>query len=60
MRLWKSLRAQINKIDMSTPQLLEETDAEMILELETLGYFKCIFLSYYNLSVLLSILPNFF
>ena len=35
--------AQINKIDMSTPQLLAETDAKMIQELNTLGYFKYIF-----------------
>ena len=34
---------QIYKIDMSTPQLLAETDAKMILELNTLGYFKYIF-----------------
>jgi len=34
--------AQINKIDMSTPQLLAETDAKMIQELNTLGYFKYI------------------
>ena len=37
--------AQINKIDMSTPQLLAETDAQMIQELNTLGYFKYIFLT---------------
>jgi O-antigen biosynthesis protein WbqP len=37
--------AQINKIDMSTPQLLAETDAKMIHELNTLGYFKYIFLT---------------
>lgn len=35
--------AQINKIDMSTPQLLAETDAKMIQELNSLGYFKYIF-----------------
>jgi O-antigen biosynthesis protein WbqP len=35
--------AQINKIDMSTPQLLAETDASMIQELNTFGYFKYIF-----------------
>ena len=34
--------AQINKIDMSTPQLLAETDAKMIQELSALGYFKYI------------------
>jgi lipopolysaccharide/colanic/teichoic acid biosynthesis glycosyltransferase len=37
--------AQINKIDMSTPQLLAETDAKMIQSLNTLGYFKYIFLT---------------
>ena len=37
--------AQIKKIDMSTPQLLAETDAKMIHELNTLGYFKYIFLT---------------
>jgi O-antigen biosynthesis protein WbqP len=37
--------AQINKIDMSTPQLLAETDAQMIQALNTLGYFKYIFLT---------------
>ncbi|MBS4063674.1 MAG: sugar transferase [Chitinophagaceae bacterium] len=37
--------SQINKIDMSTPQLLAETDAKMIQELNTLGYFKYIFLT---------------
>ena len=34
--------AQINKIDMSTPKLLAETDSKMIQELHTLGYFKFI------------------
>ncbi len=37
--------AQINNIDMSTPQLLAETDAKMIQELNTLSYFKYIFLT---------------
>lgn len=37
--------AQINKIDMSTPKLLAETDAKMIQELNILGYFKYIFLT---------------
>lgn len=37
--------AQINKIDMSTPQYLAETDAMMIQELNTLVYFKYIFLT---------------
>ena len=40
--------AQINKIDMSTPQLLSETDAKMIHELNTLGYFKYIFLTVFG------------
>ena len=40
--------AQINKIDMSTPQLLAETDANMIQELNTLGYFKYIFLTVFG------------
>ena len=40
--------AQINKIDMSTPQLLAETDAKMILALNTLGYFKYILLTVYG------------
>jgi lipopolysaccharide/colanic/teichoic acid biosynthesis glycosyltransferase len=37
--------AQINKIDMSTPKLLAETDAKMIHEWNTLSYFKYIFLT---------------
>jgi lipopolysaccharide/colanic/teichoic acid biosynthesis glycosyltransferase len=40
--------AQINKIDMSTPQLLAETDAKMIQGLNTLGYFKYIFLTVFG------------
>ncbi len=40
--------AQINKIDMSTHQLLAETDAKMIEELNTLGYFKYIFLTVFG------------
>jgi O-antigen biosynthesis protein WbqP len=40
--------AQINKIDMSTPQLLAETDTQMIHELNTLGYFKYIFLTVFG------------
>ena len=40
--------AQINKIDMSTPQLLAETDAKMIQGLNTLGYFKYIFLTLFG------------
>jgi O-antigen biosynthesis protein WbqP len=37
--------AQINKIDMSTPQLLAETDREMISQLSIFTYFKYIFLT---------------
>jgi O-antigen biosynthesis protein WbqP len=40
--------AQINKIDMSTPKLLAETDAKMIQELNTLGYFKYILLTVFG------------
>ena len=40
--------AQINKIDMSTPQLLAETDAKMIQELNTLAYLKYIFLTVFG------------
>ena len=40
--------AQINKIDISTPQLLAEIDAKMIQELNTLGYFKYIFLTVFG------------
>jgi lipopolysaccharide/colanic/teichoic acid biosynthesis glycosyltransferase len=40
--------AQINKIDMSTPQFLADTDAKMIQELNTLGYFKYIFLTVFG------------
>ena len=37
--------SQINKIDMSTPQLLAETDAKMINDLNVWYYFKYIFLT---------------
>ena len=37
--------AQINKIDMSTPQLLAENDEQMIKELNTINYFKFIFIT---------------
>lgn len=37
--------AQINKIDMSTPKLLAEADKKMILNLNTIMYFKYIFLT---------------
>jgi O-antigen biosynthesis protein WbqP len=40
--------AQINKIDMSTPKLLAETDAKMGNELNILGYFKYIFLTVFG------------
>jgi O-antigen biosynthesis protein WbqP len=40
--------AQINKIDMSTPQLLAETDAKMIQELNVLVYFKYILLTLFG------------
>ncbi len=40
--------AQIDKIDMSTPQLLAETDAKMIQELNSIGYFKYIFLTVFG------------
>lgn len=37
--------AQVNGIDMSTPQLLAETDAKMLASLNTLAYFKYIFMT---------------
>jgi O-antigen biosynthesis protein WbqP len=40
--------AQINKIDMSTPQLLAETDAKMINHFNVLNYFKYIFLTVFG------------
>lgn len=40
--------AQINKIDMSIPKLLAETDAKMIHELNVLTYFKFIFLTVFG------------
>ncbi len=40
--------AQINKIDMSTPQLLAETDAKMIEHLNVWYYFKYIFLTLFG------------
>jgi O-antigen biosynthesis protein WbqP len=40
--------AQINKIDMSTPQLLAETDAKMINHLNLWYYFKYIFLTVFG------------
>jgi O-antigen biosynthesis protein WbqP len=35
--------AQVNNIDMSTPELLAETDAKMIREMSVKDYFKYIF-----------------
>jgi O-antigen biosynthesis protein WbqP len=40
--------AQINKIDMSTPKLLAETDAKMIAEMSIVNYFKFIFLTVFG------------
>jgi lipopolysaccharide/colanic/teichoic acid biosynthesis glycosyltransferase len=40
--------AQINKIDMSTPRLLAEADAKMIERLNSLVYFKYIFLTVFG------------
>ena len=40
--------AQINKIDMSTPKLLAETDAQMIRHLNAWYYFKYIFLTVFG------------
>ncbi|MCV2218227.1 sugar transferase [Thauera sp. Sel9] len=37
--------AQINKIDMSTPELLAETDARMLCSLGIIAYFRYIFLT---------------
>ena len=37
--------SQINKIDMSTPELLAQTDAEMIRTASIINYFKYIFLT---------------
>jgi hypothetical protein len=39
---------QINKIDMFTPQLLVEADAKMFEELNSLVYFKYIFLTVFG------------
>lgn len=40
--------AQINKIDMSIPQLLAETDEKMIKHLSIIHYFKYIFLTIFG------------
>ena len=37
--------AQVNEIDMSTPELLAETDAQMIKSLSLRNYFRYIFLT---------------
>lgn len=37
--------AQVNEIDMSTPILLAETDAKMLKSLNTVSYFKYIFMT---------------
>jgi O-antigen biosynthesis protein WbqP len=37
--------AQVNGIDMSTPELLAQTDAQMLRELNLVNYFKLIFLT---------------
>jgi lipopolysaccharide/colanic/teichoic acid biosynthesis glycosyltransferase len=40
--------AQINRIDMSTPQLLAKTDAKMIGKQNTLEYFKYVFITVFG------------
>lgn len=40
--------AQINKIDMSMPKILAETDAKMIQELNIFGYFKYIIVTFFG------------
>jgi len=40
--------AQINKIDMSTPELLAEIDANLIQELSVYSYFKYIFMTIFG------------
>ena len=42
--------AQINKIDMSTPKLLAETDEKLINELNTFTYFKFVFLTIFGMG----------
>ena len=42
--------AQINKIDMSTPKLLAETDKKLINELNAFGYFKYVFLTFFGMG----------
>ena len=38
--------AQVSRIDMSTPELLAQTDAEMIAQMSLKNYFKYIFLTF--------------
>jgi len=40
--------AQIHKIDMSTPQLLAETDAKMVNQLNIFNYFKYIVITVFR------------
>lgn len=40
--------AQINKIDMSTPKLLAETDEKMLLNLNLINYFRYVFLTIFG------------
>jgi lipopolysaccharide/colanic/teichoic acid biosynthesis glycosyltransferase len=48
MRRWGSLRAQINKMDMSTLRRLAETDAKMIDHRNVWYYFKYTFLTVFG------------
>ena len=48
MLRWMCLKARINKINLSTPQLLAETDAKMIDHLNVWYYFKYIFLTVFG------------
>jgi lipopolysaccharide/colanic/teichoic acid biosynthesis glycosyltransferase len=46
--------AQVQKIDMSTPVLLAETDAEMLAQLNLRFYFKFIVLTVFGTHVQLA------
>ena len=48
LRSGKTALAQINKLGMPTPKFLAETDANMIQELNFLGYFKYILLTVFG------------
>lgn len=48
MLRWMCLKARINKINLSTPQFLAETDAKMIDHLNVWYYFKYIFLTVFG------------